>query len=516
MTARHLLLIAATAGSTIAVQTPGLADEPIPRAFRTESPQGSTGSLPPSNSVAHMTAEGETLWIGSGKGVARSTDRGTSWETFFGDPAFGAHGVYAIAVRGDTTWASTGYVQEVNGQDVQTGAGYAYSADRGASWTNVPQTLDATDDSLVAYGANTVKFLPIVVPEQNVTFDIALGDGTVWIASWSSGLRNSTDRGASSESRGASLRQPELDISLRFPRAIRRRPAPEQQLSRVFGHRPGRYHPLGRHGGGVNKSTDGGVSWTRYSTLNQVSSILGNWVIAIGAQRRDSLTSIWTTNWKADLDPGEEFGISVTDDGGRIWRNALHGIRAYAFAFKGDITYVATADGIYRTADGGASWTRSGTIIDPATRQRITSRTFYSVAVIGDTIVAGGADGMARTTDSPSHPFGSSWQVLRTYRPVNTSTTYAYPNPFSPDDEFVRFHYATGDAPAQVTIEVFDFGMNRVRTVIKDAQRNGPGDHDELWNGRDDADNPVANGVYFYRLSVNDDEPVWGKVMVLQ
>jgi hypothetical protein len=29
------------------------------------------------------------------------------------------------------------------------------------------------------------------------------------------------------------------------------------------------------------------------------------------------------------------------------------------------------------------------------------------------------------------------------------------------------------------------------------------GDHEVIWNGHDDRDDPVASGVYYYRLSSN-------------
>ncbi|HUI65696.1 MAG TPA: FlgD immunoglobulin-like domain containing protein, partial [Bacteroidota bacterium] len=67
-----------------------------------------------------------------------------------------------------------------------------------------------------------------------------------------------------------------------------------------------------------------------------------------------------------------------------------------------------------------------------------------------------------------------------------------------------------------VTLEVFDFGMNRVRTVVRDAQRSGTSEHDEIWDGRNDAGTLVVNGVYFYRVRVNGGDPAWGKVMVIQ
>jgi hypothetical protein len=80
---------------------------------------------------------------------------------------------------GDTVWASTGYSKDVDGSSVQTGSGYTYSTDLGATWASRPQTLDGRGDSMAPYGANTVKFLPIVVNEQNVTFDLSLSDETI-------------------------------------------------------------------------------------------------------------------------------------------------------------------------------------------------------------------------------------------------------------------------------------------------------------------------------------------------
>jgi hypothetical protein len=132
-------------------------------------------------------------------------------------------------------------------------------------------------------------------------------------------------------------------------------------------------------------------------------------------------------------------------------------------------------------------------------------------------VYCGTGDGLVTTIDNAAHPFGESWEVQRAYRPVGvTATTYAYPNPFSPDQEIVRLHYSTGGAAASVTIELFDFGMNRVRTVVKDAQRSGTQECDEIWDGRDDAKNQVTNGVYFYRVVLNGGDPIWGKVMVLE
>lgn len=115
-------------------------------------------------------------------------------------------------------------------------------------------------------------------------------------------------------------------------------------------------------------------------------------------------------------------------------------------------------------------------------------------------------------------PFGSEWKVFRTYQTLaEPSATYSYPSPFSPDDEVVRIHYTVSRSSAQsITIRIFDFAMQPVRTLIQNAQRAGPREYDEIWDGNDNSGKRVANGVYFYRVEVDDAEPIWGKIFAIQ
>ncbi len=482
------------------------------------SPKLTTGSVSPtlpSNAISHVTANRMDLWIGTGKGLARTATGGATWESFAGDPAFARPSIFSIATKGDTIWAATGYNKDVDGNSVQTGTGYAYSLNNGASWNSRPQPMDAQTDTVVQYGINSVRFLPIVVPEQNVTFDAAITDSAVWVASWSSGLRRSTDMGATwqrtvlpnrtmnsispTDSLGYYNMDPRNDNNYLMFAVY------AQDASTIWAG----------SAGGVNKSTDGGVSWTKFSFENQLEHILANWVIAIGGQKRAGGMRIWTTNWPSDIQ-GEQYGVSYTDDGGRIWKNVLLGVKAYGFAFKDSIVYVASENGLYRSADGGESWIHAGSIIDQQTGNQITSNLFYAVDVIGDTVYGGTADGLVTTMDNAAHPFGESWHVARSYQPVPPgSASYAYPNPFSPRTEVTRIHYNAGTGGNSITVELFDFGMNRFKTVIKDVQRTA-GEHDEIWDGRDETGSTVANGVYFYRVTYGSGDPSWGKIMVIQ
>lgn len=489
--------------------------------------------LPPANSVSHIVAEDSVLWIGTGKGLARTSNGGRTWQSFRTNSAFANDGIFAVSVRDSLIWASTGFVKKVDQSWIQTGSGYAKSSNNGQAWEHSPQPLDGRGDSIFTppYGINdSVWLLPIVVPEQNVTFDMSIYGTTVWIASWSSGLRRSTDYGQTW--RRVLLPLDNMNSLAPTDTLWTYAPSDTNRRRRIFSRFDPRCPPCNNNllafavlaidndtiwcgtAGGVNKSTDGGISWIRFTRRNQTASILSNWVIAI--EKQQFRNRIWTTNWKTRLSEelGEEYGVSYTEDGGATWTNLLRGVKAYDFAFKDSIVYIATDGGLYRTADG-VTFSRNGTIIDATTRQMITTRAFYSVGVIGDTVWGGTPDGLVSTIDNAQNPFGSSWKIYRTYQPTAaTNTTYAFPNPFSPHFEITRLHYAVA-APATVTAEIFDFGMNYVRTVVRNANRN-PGEYDEIWNGLDDDGREVANGVYFFRIIVGNGDPMWGKVMVLK
>ncbi|HAP36827.1 MAG TPA: hypothetical protein DCQ28_13170, partial [Bacteroidetes bacterium] len=62
----------------------------------------------------------------------------------------------------------------------------------------------------------------------------------------------------------------------------------------------------------------------------------------------------------------------------------------------------------------------------------------------------------------------------------------------------------------------FDFGMNLVDTPVQNAQREANREHDEMWDGKRTDGSFVSNGVYFYQLVVDNDEPRWGKILVIQ
>jgi photosystem II stability/assembly factor-like uncharacterized protein len=70
------------------------------------------------------------------------------------------------------------------------------------------------------------------------------------------------------------------------------------------------------------------------------------------------------------------------------------------------------------------------------------------------------------------------------------------PNPFNPTT-VIRFDVPTGGA--HVSLRVYDVRGNLVRTLVDGVE--APGERRVVWNGRNEAGNLVATGVYFYRMT---------------
>lgn len=69
------------------------------------------------------------------------------------------------------------------------------------------------------------------------------------------------------------------------------------------------------------------------------------------------------------------------------------------------------------------------------------------------------------------------------------------PNPFNPS---TTIRYDVRENGTRVSIDVFDVTGRRVRSLVDGARPAGQ--QSVTWNGRDNGGNPVASGVYFYRM----------------
>jgi hypothetical protein len=106
--------------------------------------------------------------------------------------------------------------------------------------------------------------------------------------------------------------------------------------------------------------------------------------------------------------------------------------------------------------------------------------------VLHEAYVANKADDIRRVMDL------SGTDVV----PLQFALAQAYPNPFNPSTqiEFALAH----DTPASLII--YDVIGQRVRTLLQASDDIRAGYHTLTWDGTDEQDRAVGNGLYFYRL----------------
>jgi hypothetical protein len=485
----------------------------------------SNSQNPASNSISDIITRGDSVWLGTSRGVSLSTDRGETWTNFYATEAFGTEAISAIGFDKYTGyfWAATAHSTEVaGGQTLPEGSGLRFTSDGGNTWHTVPQPVDAETDTIVQYGINNLRAVPITVRIQNLIYDIAFTPGTVWIASFAGGVRKSSNNGATWE-------------RVVLPPDNLNSVSPEDTLNFCLAPVAGRICAEGHlnyrafsvisvddstlyvgTANGINKSTDNGISWRKFNHGNQLNPISGNFVVALDYNHNNN--TLWGATWRAEGQM-EFYGVSSSTDGGENWNTFLNGERPHNFAFKGNHVIVPTDNGAYRTTNEGITWTSPAAIVDKASGQSLSTTIFYSAAVEQNTIWLGTNDGLVKLQEKPGGMiWEGDWKIyFASPALVSNEDSYAYPNPFSPRIHQLKFKYSTNGISENVTIRIFNFGMNLVKTVIQNAPRTRSlDDAPDRWDGRDEYGEIVPNGVYFYRIDVGSNEPLFGKIIVLQ
>lgn len=445
-----------------------------------------------SNGIVDIVEDGSRIWFGTNKGVMVTPDNGKTFKAYGVQEGLGKGSVTALSIHNGVVWVATGFDSTTKEGELPTGGGLAYSNDRGQTWHYLNQPVDPKTIS---------EYKPTTTNVQNVTYDIAFQGDTIWIASWGGGIRKSIDDGMTWQ-----VNPPD-----NFPFDVL------QYLNhRGFAVISARNGLWVGTAGGINKSTDGGRSWTRYTPQNG-SGISGSFVTALAEQRINNRSIIWAATWKAE-GQDEFYGVSKTENNGLTWEVTLEGQKAHNFGFHGDEVYVATDAGLWKSDDLGKSWAKFPPVVDALGNLNLTT-IFNSTQYVFGYLWAGTDDGLVRTSDNGLH-----WELFRAFQPTqgnNTPKTYAYPNPFSPsrhnrldEDGFVRMQYST-TADTKVSVCIYDFALKKVATVIDGAARSGGREYSEIWNGKNDRGDQVANGVYFYKIELAGQGTLWGKIVII-
>lgn len=102
--------------------------------------------------------------------------------------------------------------------------------------------------------------------------------------------------------------------------------------------------------------------------------------------------------------------------------------------------------------------------------------------------------------------------------------TYARPGILTPMVNSCKFIYNIKADRANVTIRIYDYNMDHVKTVIEKRPRisgsqGGPlgrstVESEDSWDGTNEQHRPVAPGIYYYKITTSSGERAFGKIVV--
>jgi hypothetical protein len=296
------------------------------------------------------------------------------------------------------------------------------------------------------------------------------------------------------------------------------------------------------------RSLDKGISWAvvfsnpdpvdfdlleffRYrdddTSIAGFEQLSGNFITAIGFQP-GGRGAIWAATQATGqgrfantfIGAGEKDGLSVTRDAGKTWSVPLTGHQVWNFAFDGAIVWAASSQGLLRSPNNGVTWDTLDHFVDPESGAVIDSTVeVFAVEIVGNEVWVGTENGMVILDRN-----ANLISVRRTFKEVAESEpgseggVYATPVPFSPNISSggIRFHYVP-PVSGPVTIRIYDYANNLVKTVTDAAQREGGRQYDEsdTWDGRNGAGDVVAVGTYFFVIEYSGGDTHWGKLVVI-
>jgi len=495
-------------------------------------------------SVSSLEYGDRRIWIGPGLN-AYQTETGDFFVPENADSVFNARGrVFSLATTGPRVLAGLGFTSTRGGESVNAAMGYYQSQNSGENWEFIPFPLDdrapeqCTAESVgppcdleFTYGGETYIRTRTTVPEQSPPFEVDFYEDTILSVNWASGLLRSVDNGETWE---RLILPPFFESELNPDSTY-------QWFSQSTEGAINRYDPrfdnnlLGfglliddrqrvwvGTAGGINISENAltapqdEISWRHITVSPDLQNgLLGNWIIKI--RQQPGSNRIWMTNWRADPENRDQFGIVYTDDAGETFHSFLEGVRVNDIGFFDGVIYAAANDGLYISGDDGGTWTRQNQIESPNTFIK-EDASFLALTPSGSGIWVGSSDGLAF---SPDH--GSSWTIFRVdlplsggnvYQPNAPETdAYAYPNPFSPTiHSLIRIKFSA-DASDQPTIRIFDFAMNPVKTIEANSV-SADGTYEVSWDGRSSGGRVVSSGTYFYSIDTSGGT-TRGKILLL-
>ncbi len=499
-----------------------------------------------SNTVQELAAAGDSLWMGPLLTVYVEEED----QLFRPDGAVvqrrlidGSNVVLSLATESESAVQSTvwaGLAFDAGGGAIG-GGGFLVSTDGGQTFEERPVPLDDPADTTVTYGSSMLPAVPITQQAGSPPRDLALGRGdTVWVAGRRSGLRRSVDQG---QTWSRIVLPPDTSTRIEPSQSYDFLVAPPLDDGRGFQNYRALSVLVDETGtvwagtvAGLNRSTpddvgpNGDRAWQLFCPDGTPNSLTGQIVFELAEQPRPSgRNPIWMATLRADTGGAlQRTGITMTPDGGKTFRQPLIGEQINGLAARRTRVYAAAESGLFVSGDQGETWRSIEEVAladeDQVLPGGITAR---SVEVTPSALWVGTTEGLLRldraqeprllpgNADAPA----PQWQLFRTEVPVNPEEpteqvpdveTYAYPNPFIPSrDEVVRIAYEVPE-PQTVKVTIYDFGMNRVRTL---REQESAGRQEVVWDGTDASGLRLPTGTYLYTVELGG-TTVRGKILL--
>jgi len=505
-------------------------------------------------SIADIVWSGHHLWVATERGLARLDPRqrtglaAEDWVTYDEANGIGRGAVSALAAIDSTIWVAT-----LVDSTEQAGNGLSFSRNAGDSWQHIPNNV-IFDPRVPGFQQGPFTQL------QNACFGLAIDGETIWATFFAGSAVRSRDGGTTwervlpdgadeivfvdSDTAADSLQLVADSLSLAG--------APQAAIDAALAEADSVLSQSGLHrtfsvaayddtvwigtASGIARSFDGGDTWTNLKARRDPSGggglvpdgLAANWIVALERQvRSDGASVMWAGARLTGEPEGQVEAFNFSQDNGETWESGGPTF-AWDFTFAADSVWASSEDGVFLSIDGGHMW-ESVVVEDKNLREELRGQAIGAETVLMDDgsrlLWVGASNGLGRSDDG-----GQTWAVLSF--PVKTATidtreivglagliepntnTYAAPNPFSPKDGQTRLIYSLARS-ADVTIDIYDFASRHVRTLISAERREGPRNHGDNWDGRDDDGDTVANGVYFFRVETSAGDQAFGKVVVL-
>jgi photosystem II stability/assembly factor-like uncharacterized protein len=235
----------------------------------------------------------------------------------------------------------------------------------------------------------------------------------------------------------------------------------------------------------VYATQDGGKTWTRAGRIELQTVVQAKCL---------SPDMLWARGWN----------LSRSQDGGKTWKtwrwsNPVIGGQKRFFAgdfevlnsnnvwLVGNAQYTgADVEGVLlRTSNAGEDWWPE---------LQVPNLSFGALSVVSEEEAwIAGRNGLIIHLKNDVTGLGEEAEAFPRTFEVNQN----YPNPFNASTWIEYFLPTSSD----VRLEVFDILGSRVRTLVQSNQEAGK--HKVIWNGENDASEPMASGVYVYRMTAN-------------